>query len=241
MNELTIAVGAIVVIAVLASTYFAMSRKKKVDPIVKAQIAKARLARKNWRKAVKSNSKQSKALAAQLENLTSQTGALVASFGGVTLYERWIQTPQGSGSLIGVTAQAADESTIDRRITATRLVTLGLFALAARKKSGGGNVYVVIDGPSVSGVATLQGDKDANNGPKAYDFAAKVNNAARAAEAFESRRPHVIQETRESLLRLREAQEVTIAAQEYATMVADLPPEFRGRFSDANTISNSPK
>ena len=76
--------------------------------------------------------------------------------------------PQGGGSLIGVKAEAADESGIRQRLTATRMFTMGVFSLAAPKKKGTGNAYVVIEGPQVSGVATIAADKSGNAGPAAF-------------------------------------------------------------------------
>ena len=85
MNGLVVALIVVLVLGLIAVTIFAISKKKKVDPVVKAQIATALNARKSWRKAVKDNSKQFKLLSAQLETLTSQTGKLIASFGGVKI------------------------------------------------------------------------------------------------------------------------------------------------------------
>jgi hypothetical protein len=224
----------IVVVAVLvgAAVYFAKSRGPKLDPAIRAQVDLARSARKNWHQRRKANEKQIRATAVLLQSLTSEKGGRLASFGGATLYERWIETPQGQGSLIGVKAEAADESSINKRITATRLLTVGVFALAAKKKSGGGNVYVVIDGPSVSGVATMAGDKDATNGPKAFDFAAKVNNAARAAEASEPSRPAAIARCQTELEQFRAAADVRSAGDAYRQAAALLPADQFAKFTD---------
>lgn len=220
------------VIGAGAAFWIHKNRQPKIAPEVKAKIDAAKSARKDWSRARKDNAKQIKAANEQLTDLTSKTGRRIESFGGVTLYERWVDTPQGGGSILGVKAEAADESTLQKRITATRLVTLGVFALAAKKKSGGGNVYVVIDGPSVSGVATLPGDKQSNNGPKAFGFAAKVNNAARAAEQAEPTRPARIEATRAEIERLRVAAEVARAAEVYRDAVAQLPADNRASFTD---------
>jgi len=234
-SSLIALIGVVMLISVCAF-YFRKRRGPGLDPETKALVEAASEARKEWARRQKANDKQTKSVTAELQNLSSQTGGKIASFGGATLYERWIETPQGAGSLIGVKAEAADESTINKRITATRLLTIGVFALAARKKTGGGNVYVVIDGPNVSGVATLAGDKDSNNGPRAFDFAAKVNNAARAAEAFEVQRPQAIANRQAMLQKLRAKEEVRNAADSYRQAVERLPAEHRERFKDVPLV-----
>ena len=108
--------------------------------------------------------------------------------GGVILYERWIKTPQSEGSLVGVKASAADESSISQRLTVTRMVGLGVFSLATPKRKMLGNAYVVIEGPEVSGVATFSAKNNKNAGPTAFAFAARINNAAREAARVNSER-----------------------------------------------------
>ncbi|HYU66547.1 MAG TPA: hypothetical protein VEK09_07315, partial [Jatrophihabitantaceae bacterium] len=129
----------IVVIAAIAGAgyWFIQRRTAGLSDEVKDQIRATKAARKGWRDAVKTNGAQLKAANITLGDLTSQKGRRLGAFGGAALYQRWIDTPQGGGSIIGVKAEAADETSIQKRVTATRLVTLGMFAFAAKKKTGG--------------------------------------------------------------------------------------------------------
>lgn len=227
----------VIVITVIAAVagagyWFTQRRPARLSDEVKGQIRATKAARKGWRDAVKTNGAQLKSANIALGDLTSQKGKGLGGFGGATLYQRWIDTPQGGGSIIGVKSEAADETSIQKRVTATRLVTLGIFAFAAKKKTGGGNVYVVIEGPSISGLATMAGDKDSNHGPKAFAFAAQVNNAARAAEGAEPNRPAAIEACKAQIVNLERAESVRTAAARYQSAAAFLPSETLAKFKD---------
>lgn len=113
------------------------------------------------------------------------------------------------------------------------MLTLGVFSLAAPKKKGLGNAYVVIEGSQVSGVATFPAQGNANAGPAAFSFAAEINNAARAAEAAESTRPQAIENARAALAHAKDNRDISVAASTYAQAVAALPAEHRSKFTDA--------
>lgn len=131
-----------------------------------------------------------------LRIVESPGGYQLARFYGVVLYERWIATPQGAGWLHGAHASAADDSNVTQRLTATRIATLGVFSLAAPKRKGIGFAYVIIEGPHVSGVVTIPANGSAPAGPKAFNLAARINNAARSAEQIEPHRPALIEQGR---------------------------------------------
>ena len=144
------------------------------------------------------------------------------------LYERYIETPQGSGPLVGVVATAADASQVVQRLTVTRMIGLGVFSLAAPKKKAVGNAYVVIEGPSVSGVATFSAESSA--GSTAYQFAAVINNAARAAAKDEAERPARIAASAKDLEEALDRSKVVAAEQLFGEAVAALPSAHRTKF-----------
>ncbi len=230
-----VVVAVVAVVASIGSWYlWQRSRKEARSPEAVGLLRQAKAARKKYHEVQKGYDQETKQRARAVALLESQQGATLASLGGVTLYERWVTTPQGSGSILGVHAEAADESSVKQRITATRIVALGVFALAAPKKKGVGNAYVVIDGPHVSGVATMAGGDNQAAGPSAYAFAAKINNAARAAEAAEPTRPACIEQAQADLNHALNYGAVLVsdAGQAYKNLVTQLPPEFAAKFGD---------
>jgi hypothetical protein len=133
---------------------------------------------------------------------------------GITLYERWISTPHGSGALIGT--QASVDSQISSRITATRLVAIGIFACAAKKKTG--TIYLSIDNPAFASVVEFP--PDANS--KAREFAVKIMNTARAAEKEAPSRPARIDSAKESLSRVvADTSAISEAESQLAAVEAD--------------------
>lgn len=105
----------------------------------------------------------------------------IATFGHATLYgsgEIGRIKESGIGNerqpLSGVSARVESGSDLEKRVTATRLVAMGVFAFAAKKKSGGES-YLTIEGPEFFWTFEV----DRNDRAKAQAFAAKVNDAAR--------------------------------------------------------------
>ena len=84
---------------------------------------------------------------------------------------------KGRHPLAGAEARVEAGEDLHRRITATRVVLTGVFALALKKKAGGTS-FLTIEGPGFAWVEEVDRKKKA----KAVEFAAKVNAAARAAE-----------------------------------------------------------
>jgi hypothetical protein len=80
----------------------------------------------------------------------------------------------GEFPLAGVTARVELGEALTSRVTATRLVTMGVFALAAKKKAGG-EVFLTVEGPEFIWCVEVGRKHQAD----ARRFAAKVNTAAK--------------------------------------------------------------
>ena len=113
--------------------------------------------------------------------------APVATFGNLTLRKDRVQKLDGfkkeEHPLDGVMARVESGAELDSRITATRLVSLGIFALAFKKKSGGEG-YLTIEGPDFLWFVEVDRKKKGD----AIKFAMKLNNHVKesAAEAREA-------------------------------------------------------
>ena len=104
----------------------------------------------------------------------------VATFGDLVLYGsgevgkaegvKTVRHPVG-----GVTARVESGSALEKRVTATRLVAMGVFAFAAKKKRGGESWLTLESDQVFWSVEVKRGDE-----AKAREFAAKVNQAARS-------------------------------------------------------------
>ena len=101
----------------------------------------------------------------------------IASFKGedgirLSLHKFTIRKGFEQKELAGVSARVESGSDLQSRITVTRLLAFGVFALALKKKKGG-EKYVTIEGPDFVWIAEAgrQQIKDA------YSFVASVNDA----------------------------------------------------------------
>ena len=228
---LWLVITAIVVVVLGAAILAAKYRERSaLAPEVQAALSRARDARNELQRVQKSQQKDVKQASKRLNAEQDPRGRRLESGGGAVLFERHITTPQGSGNLVGVVATAADESQVVQRLTVTRMVGLGVFSLAAPKRKTVGNAYVVIEGPSVSGVATFSGGSKAGVGVTAYKFAAAVNNAARAAASDEPERPARIDAAQRDLAAAQDPTKVLAAEQLFNEAVAALPSEHRAKF-----------
>ena len=81
---------------------------------------------------------------------------------------------RGRHPLAGVEARVESGEELHRRVTATRVLLTGVFALALRKKAGGTS-FLTIEGPGFAWVEEV----DRKKVEKATQFAAKVNAAAK--------------------------------------------------------------
>lgn len=120
------------------------------------------------------------ALAYQISVANEKKAAgVVTSFDGLNLTATELIDGIGSTAarypLAGLTARVEDSGTLNRRITATRLVAFGVFALAAKKKQDDREVYLTIEGDNVAIVRTVQFKKVPAAGAQARTFAAQLN------------------------------------------------------------------
>jgi hypothetical protein len=205
--------------------------RRKLTDAEKLLLRDVKASQKNLKAVLKTNKSTLTKLQNDLATWNSSQGRMVVATGGVKVFQRWIQTPQGSGSIVGVVASAEDNTSISKRLTATRMVTLGIFSLAAPKKKGGGFAYVVIEGPSVSGVATFQGTKGQDAGPKAFKLAALINNTARNAVALENQRPDEVARLNAEIAKIRAAPGVQEASVNVDSKIALLPEDLRTRYT----------
>lgn len=100
----------------------------------------------------------------------------VGQFGRVKVYRDRVERDGDAFPLADVTARVESGSDLERRVTATRLVALGAFALLAKKKSGG-EAYLTIEGPGFFWTEEV----DRKRRPDAQRFAGAVNNWSRKA------------------------------------------------------------
>lgn len=105
--------------------------------------------------------------------------APVASVGGITLYrDGRVGRGRERYPVVGVSARVESGSELESRVTATRLVGMGLFAFAAKKKRGG-EVWLTVEGPEFFWSVEVSRD-DARDARK---LAAQVNQQAARALA----------------------------------------------------------
>lgn len=102
----------------------------------------------------------------------------VAYFADLTLHRDRVTKGGDTHPLDGVTARVEVGSDLEKRVTATRLVALGVFAFAAKKKTGG-EVFLTVEGPGF--FWTIEVDRKKRGDAQA--FAAKVNDQARKMPA----------------------------------------------------------
>jgi Sec-independent protein translocase protein TatA len=165
----------------------------------------------------------------QLRLLRDDRGELLTTYGQVSLYERFIETPGGSGPLIGVTAacDSAGELVTSQRATLTRMAAGGLalgglgaiLSLGFQKRSVDDRreLYLMIEGPGVAHVAKL----DPDQGHRARQFAAIVNARALGAASAEAERPARIEMMEQRLQQQRADTAEIDAARRQLKLVAD--------------------
>lgn len=124
------------------------------------------------------------ALAYQISVANEKKAAgVVTSFDGLNLTATELIDGIGSTAarypLAGLTARVEDSGTLNRRITATRLVAFGVFALAAKKKQDDREVYLTIEGANVAIMRTAQCKKTPAAGAQARNFAVQLNMLSR--------------------------------------------------------------
>ena len=100
---------------------------------------------------------------------------VTGAFEGITLKAGTIDYKHQGGPVTGATAHVETGTDARRRITASRVLTIGLFALAAKKQTG--HVYLTVEHPDYEFMVEIPAKKET----KAREFAAKINNAAKQA------------------------------------------------------------
>lgn len=104
--------------------------------------------KEGWRVSEKSEERKARQAERQRQAQQSLLNLKAISFG----YKvkdgeiRALMNKSGGGPIKGATASVQSEGEIRERFTATRIVALGVFALAFKKKINDKDVYLVIDG-----------------------------------------------------------------------------------------------
>ena len=101
--------------------------------------------------------------------------ASTGTFEGIVLKPDSLKYKGTGGPVFGATAHVETAADVRRRITATRVLAIGIFALAAKKQTG--NVYLTVEHPDYGFVVEIPVKKET----QAREFAAKINNAAKRA------------------------------------------------------------
>lgn len=99
-------------------------------------------------------------------------------FEGIVVKGGEIRHGRESVALAGARLTVDSAGEIDKRITATRLVLAGPFALAFRKKKDRRELYLLVEGETGSFVVEV----DPKKGAEARKFAARVNTSAKTLE-----------------------------------------------------------
>jgi len=77
------------------------------------------------------------------------------------------------GPVKGAVARVETSGDIGKRVTATRLLAVGIFAFAAKKKTG--RVYLTVEGDGFDIMVEIAAKKESD----ARQFATKINDAAK--------------------------------------------------------------
>ncbi len=110
-------------------------------------------------------------------SLVTKDGVMV-----VDDHARTVQMSGQGGSLVGATTSVETAGSIEHRITATRLVLTGVFALAWKKKQDDRELYVLVDGADFSMIAQV----DPAKGAQARRFAAGMNSIGKGQPGSEA-------------------------------------------------------
>jgi ribosomal protein L7/L12 len=114
--------------------------------------------------------------------------------------------------LPGLVARVEDSGTLNRRITATRLATLGPFALAAKKKQDDREVYLTVEGATMAIVRSVLFKTTPTAGADARKFAAQLNLMARTTPAETATAPVEFPKAADKISAATEAFVVTLVS-----------------------------
>jgi ribosomal protein L7/L12 len=121
---------------------------------------------------------------------TLKNNGVILSFGDLHLTK--LELIEGNGDLAprhplaGLVARVEDSGTVNRRITATRLVATGVFALAWKKKQDDREIYLTIEGPTTGIFRQVSFKSNATAGADARRFATQLNMMSRANPTSEA-------------------------------------------------------
>jgi hypothetical protein len=129
----------------------------------------------------------------------------LGTLAGVTLYDDKIVTSQGTAELTPeVRADVDTAGALQRssRVTATRLVTMGVFAFAFKKKKTDDSreLYLAVETPDFMSVQQI----NANLSNAARSFVASIATAAKQAEQTRTNRANAVEAAKEKLQRVRD-------------------------------------
>jgi len=110
-----------------------------------------------------------------LRRYAPRMGLMGESFEGVRLIGDQVFYKSGHWPVAGAVARVEAAADIEKRITATRLLAVGVFALAWKKRSG--SIYLTVEGDGFEFVVEVSVKKESD----ARKFAAKVNSASKRA------------------------------------------------------------
>jgi hypothetical protein len=166
----------------------------------RARTASLKTSQKSLSAAEKDYGKSVNAAEQALAQLTDPDGPKLARYGGMTLYERAIHTPNGRSSLAGATAtvDTAGNLTVTKRVTATRLVTGGIVGgLLFKKKEthDSRELYLLMETDELSSAVECPPD----DGVAARAFAARIETAAKQESLAAPLRPALVAQAQHDL------------------------------------------
>lgn len=132
----------------------------------------------------------------------------------IKLRENSISCGKETHPLTGVSARVENGSDIEKRVTFTRLLLLGIFAFAMQKKKGG-EKYLCIEGPDFAWMTEVKN----KNTRIAMRFATEVNDAVRKAQVPDPAKVKHAEVTREQVDSLAELTEQFRGGQDHVCPV----------------------
>lgn len=127
----------------------------------------------------------------------------------------------------GVRASVEEGSALESRVTLTRAIAFGVFALAMKKKKGG-EKYLTVEGPDFAWVAQV----DRKHIPDAMKFATKVNDASLKYNEREQDDPVATaprEPSRGERVTKQTADDLAVLAQKYTDGVIGLDEFMEGK------------
>lgn len=96
---------------------------------------------------------------------------------------------KGSSYPLPATARVETAGDIQKRVTATRLVAVGVFAFAFKKKKDARELYLSVEGTGPGNDWAFVVDVDPSKGKEARDLAARINSASAPGSPLAPERP----------------------------------------------------